>query len=538
MKDLSTRRQEFFTSLGSRQGGVTEDELAGLGFIAHHRNQDGSADIFLASEEGGRVSATMVERQEGKEATIANLDIATVPFIGDPITTTNTNGLNWIQFYPRTDQTTGGTIYYPISPNGLLPERGETKIIPNISPTPKSNYKFDIASVEVLDPNKINQAAFAKAGIEKQPDLLYVRFKLMHEGGNKNLDWFDGDELKAASHTPIHKPLNWEHGEPTIGHIYYSEFVPAISKADGKAKAQGATNPESAHIIAEAAVYKFRYPEIASKMIKRHSSRMLTFSMEAYFSEAECSQCGEVFAASDHPEGSYCDHLNKRFETAASAGMGSVFRKLRKFILGGAGVVEDPADVGAEALALAKTKEERRLDKIELTQVELDAKIKAAVSEALAEADNKADVEELKTRVGVAEKTVTEQKTALESAIKTIETLTSERDEVKAELQLVKDKAVYDAKANERKSILDNAGYVVPENTEEADKAFATIMNMSDDVFELFTAQVKAGVKKEVKPVGTSQASARIPASGGKPKSVASTDKGVPLEAAELLARL
>jgi len=260
--------------------------------------------------------------------------------------------------------------------------------------------------------------------------------------------------------------------------------------------------------------------------------------MEAYFTEAECSKCGEIFAAQDHPDGTYCEHLNKRFDSLASASEEPTYRKLRKFILGGAGVVEDPADVDAEALALAaRTKEVRTLDEIKLTQAELDAKIKKAVDEALAEAAEQANVEELTERAEKAEAEAKEKAEALAKATQTIEALTAERDEAKASLKKLEDDIAYEAKAADRKAALDEAGYVAPENQEEADAAFAKIVDMSDDVFELFTTTVKAGVKRvsEEKPAGKSQASARIPAAGGTSKASA---KSVSEEAADILARL
>jgi colicin import membrane protein len=258
--------------------------------------------------------------------------------------------------------------------------------------------------------------------------------------------------------------------------------------------------------------------------------------MEAYFTQAECSQCGEIFAAEDHPEGTYCEHLNKRFDTKASAG-DQVFRRLKGFILGGAGVVEDPADVDAEALAIAaRPKEAKSLDKIELTQAELKAQIDEAVEKALAEAAKNADVDELKARAEAAEKEAKEKADALAEATETIAALTTERDEAKASLKELEDKAAWGAKAAERKTALDEAGYQAPENEEEAEAAFAKFVDMADDVFELFTTTVKAGAKK-VDPAEKTQASARVPTTGGTAK--ASEKKLSDTEvAADILARL
>lgn len=520
MKDLTEKRQRLFE--GGAQ--LNAREMADVGIVAHTRIGGSNSDVYLVREETGAISATLVEKpKEGEGVTVSKLDSTNprypefkslVTAAVDYIDSTSLTEPVFVQNGTTTGNSVTTWYWYG----------GTTK------PELKPNYRFNIASVDIIDESNIHKAAFVKAGIDKQPDLLYVRFKLMHEGGNKNLDWFDTDQLQAAASTPIHKPLNWDHGEPTIGHIYYSEFVPAQANA-----AIGTV--EGAHIIAEAAVYKFRYPKFAKKMIARHQKGMLAFSMEAYFTEAECSQCGEIFAAADHPDGTYCDHLNKRFEpTAGASGQSPVFRKLRGFILGGAGVVEDPADVGAEALALAKTKEERTLDKIELTQAELDAIKQKALEEARAEVKKEANVEELRERAETAEKELSKAKEALASATQTVEKLTAERDEAVTAKKALEEKVAFETKANERRSVLDEAGYAAPEKKEEAESAFATIMDMSNDVFTLFIAQVKSGSKK---PTGAASASARVPAAGGTTKaSVSSDDKPGYVQAAELLARL
>jgi hypothetical protein len=563
MKDLQKQREEFFANWKPEGGATQEDAMAKLGIVAAYRLENPDLAIFLCAGARNTLSAELVEKEEAGGVRVTRLDegheqydnykgvvTSAVNYVGTQIqdmahasSTTTTSSFDTSYIYIPSTTIDYTPWKWSDGTGDNVPDAGGTGVnspsldfkwdftvqdIPKEEEEKESNYKFRIAQVDILDEGRMNQAAFAKAGLEKQPDLLYVRFKLMHEGGNKNLDWFDRDELKAAAGTPVLKHLNWEHGEPTIGTIYYAEFVD--SSANGTA---GATS--KAHIIAEAAIWKFRYPEIANKMITRHSKGTLAFSMEAYFTQAQCSKCGEIFAASDHPEGTYCEHLNTRFDTMASADSEeSVYRKLQGFILGGAGVVEDPADIDAEALALARSKEVKTLDKIELTQAELDAKIAEAVKDALAEAAKEANVGELTERADAAEATVAEQKTALESAKETIETLTTERDETKAELQELKDKAAWDVKAAERKQALDEAGYVAPEKEEEAEEAFAKFVDMSEDVFALFITTVKSGAKS--KPAGSSQASARVPAAGGKKKT--SEEKSLAAEAADILARL
>jgi hypothetical protein len=390
-----------------------------------------------------------------------------------------------------------------------------------------------ISDIEFLDEKSMNSSAFAKAALKKQPDLLYVRFKLVHEGANKNKDFFNEDDIASAAETPILKFLNWEHGEPTVGTIYHTEFF----EADEEAKAA----KKRAHIIAEAVVWKYRYPDQARRMVKRHQDGTLAFSMEAYFTEAECSKCGSVFAAETHGEEDYCECLKGRFDkSTASDGKGEgVYRILRGFIFGGAGVVEDPADVEAESLAMAKTKEVSTLaDKIELTPAELKDKIKEAVDKALADATKAANSEEVEQKLEAALKDAEEKTAALKEATQTVETLTKERDEAKAELTEFRSKIEKEKVEADRTAVLTEAGYVAPDDEDEAKAEMDVIMSMDEAIFDFHVKKIKAAVKKE----GKKEETPRVPATGSAKPAKASKKSDDELseveEAAELILRL
>lgn len=376
-----------------------------------------------------------------------------------------------------------------------------------------SIIEFSAHDIEILQEDDINKVAFASAKEikDKQPDLLYVRFKLVHEGVNNNKDAFKKEDLKTAESTPIHKGINWEHGEPVIGVIYASKFVDPSE--DGK-QSKGKT--EGSYIVCEAAIWKIRYPDLAKKIIKRHAEGSLRFSMEVYYSGVECSSCGAYFSAHDFKDGEYCEHLNNRFNVSASDN--TIGRYLRGIIFGAAGVVEDPADVQAESLAIAKNREEVvTLDKvkIEMTQEELDSYVKKA----LAEHSSTTELEAIK-------KELTDVKAS-------IETLTKEREELKAQLQKVsaeKDtmKTEYDTyKAEIEKKILENkrvsefksAGGTMPEKEDEQKAFIETVLSMSDAAFTLYLQSVKPVSASKKDTVGL------VPASGSVNKSNASKNK-------------
>jgi hypothetical protein len=435
-------------------------------------------------------------------------------------------GVPWIDYVPDTTTTTGGdsTIF-----GFKLPTYDPFEDLKANSKQKPS--EVEISDIEILDEDSINSSAFAKASLQKQPDLLYVRFKMVHEGGNKNMDFFRKDFLEAAYDTPVLKFIDWEHGEKSIGTLYHTEFV----DADKDAKA--ASKDDLSHIIAEGVIWKFKYKDEARRMIKRHKDGNLSFSMEAYFSEAECSKCGSVFAADTHTEDDYCDCLKNRSSTPANASdQEPVFRILRGFIFGGVGVVEDPADIDAGSLAMAKQKEVTRLaDEIKLTKAELDAKLEEARTNALAEAEKESNVEELKTKLADAESSLKEKSDALTDATKSVEDLTKERDEIKAELDELKDSINREKAEGERLEALTEAGYEAPSDEAEAKLEMDLIMKMDADVFDYHVKKIKARIKPK-----EGDNTPRAPATGStKPKASKKDDEpSVAEQVGDLFSRL
>ena len=190
---------------------------------------------------------------------------------------------------------------------------------------------------EVLEKSEHSEAlnaALAAKKIGKDKDLMYVKFRYVHEGSNSNNDVFDADELEERHTTAIYKPLNLKHKETKIiGSIYDTEFISRDKSNNGKA----AVNIYSV-------VYKWLFPREAENIKKQYSEGKLNVSMETWFDHAECSICGSKFER----EVDYCSHLKSRYTQADNK------RLLHGITFGGAGIVDDPADEDAKALSLGK----------------------------------------------------------------------------------------------------------------------------------------------------------------------------------------
>ncbi len=174
-----------------------------------------------------------------------------------------------------------------------------------------------ISAEEIEETDEIKQV-LANLGLDKQDDLMYVKFKLVHANENKNKDDFTEEDLLESAKTPILKLVNWEHGEPSIGPIFDSKFVES-------------KNEEPSYIECFSAISKFKYKEQAMEMASRHEQGTLRFSMETWYKSVQCSTCKEQFSCG---EDGYCSHLKNRFAAGSST-----TRILKGLTFAGAGVV-------------------------------------------------------------------------------------------------------------------------------------------------------------------------------------------------------
>jgi hypothetical protein len=374
-----------------------------------------------------------------------------------------------------------------VSAEGTLYGRSSSYSIEDMTP-----ILLEAEQVQILNSDDIDNDAYASAGLEKQRDLLYIRFILTHEGTNKNHDHFTREELKAAASTPLLKQINWEHGEPAIGTIYKSEYkeVPfqsnaSFSSADGL----------RGRIECEGVVWKYKYPQYAKTMINRHQSGNLTFSMETYFARARCSVCEEIFESKDSGEGSYCNHLNDRHSAEAAE---RASRHLLDNNFGGVGCVVNPACEGADALALAKDEQESRKEVAELSdKVYTEEDLKQAIADAIVEHQAKTESNvELETAKAEIEKLTNE----LSGASDTLKALQEEKDVSDKALADFKSEIESKEKLRDRMKALADVGYEIPEDeSPELEELHTAVKEYSDAGFEFFKNSLAARKKLDEK---------------------------------------
>jgi hypothetical protein len=166
------------------------------------------------------------------------------------------------------------------------------------------------------------------------PDLMHVKFVMCHAIENANGDTFTNEVLKAARYTPKNKPIDWEHGQPIIGHITDSEYKEDESGVG--------------YIEATGVVYKFMYPELSSQIKEKASSGELKLSMECYFKDANYKIGEQIFDQDQAEKMGLIPYVGREY-------MGrKVARIFKEVIFGGVGVVAKPADKKAVFLSVAK----------------------------------------------------------------------------------------------------------------------------------------------------------------------------------------
>lgn len=388
------------------------------------------------------------------------------------------------------------------------------------------DFELKAIAHEILDPANIENSFvdtfLAKAKLNKQEDLLYVAFKLVHEGTNGNKDTFLEAELKKAIKSPILKGLNWAHTNENIGVIYDTTFVEG-------------TNDEPAHIVAAAVVWKYKFPHRAAEMLERFTMGKLFFSMETWFDKAQCSTCNGTFGLKEP----ICAHLEARFGAYSTT-----HRILHGINFGGAGVVEEPADKLAEGLALAnknksdtatavanKTKEgvKNKMDEkaFELLQTQLqEAKTQAKAAEdrvdeamtdkATAEEElqtAKAKVEDLQTQLETAQAEIQAKQEALEAAAQEIEQLKKDQEELEG-FRAKAAEAAENEKATNRVKALKELGFGPSEDDEAYAGHFDRIKGLDDAGFETLVETLKTTASKSDEGNGKPQETkaSRIPA--------------------------
>lgn len=219
---------------------------------------------------------------------------------------------------------------------------------------------MQVVSVEACNIEEVKNSFASLAereDLQLDPDLMYARFIMAHEGANANGDFFTNEVLVRAQHTPRFKPIDWEHGQPMIGSILDSRYS---EDSEGRG-----------YIEAIGVIWKFIYPELAEQVKEQSVTGGLKLSMECYFKEANYKYGEQIFDQDQAEELSIVEYVGREY-------MGhKVFRVFKDVIFGGVGVVANPADKEAVFLAVAKKQAEEVIETNEVISALSDEQIKS-----------------------------------------------------------------------------------------------------------------------------------------------------------------
>jgi hypothetical protein len=219
---------------------------------------------------------------------------------------------------------------------------------------------MQVLSVEACEVDEIKKSFASLADKEDlflDPDLMYAKFIMCHEGANANGDYFTKDVLFRAQYTPRFKPIDWEHGQPMIGTMLDSRYA---EDAQGRA-----------YIEAIGVIWKFIYPDLAEQVKEKSSTGALRLSMECYFKDANYKYGEQIFDQEQAEELGISDYVGREY-------MGQkVYRVFKDVVFGGVGVVANPADKEAVFLAVAKKKAQEVIQNNEVANNLTDEQIQA-----------------------------------------------------------------------------------------------------------------------------------------------------------------
>ena len=175
--------------------------------------------------------------------------------------------------------------------------------------------------------------------------FTYIRGRFAGGGVvNRNGHLWSPEDLQGAERTVAHGPLNWLHNERHI--------VGALTGATFVQRAQADADPP--HLVADAAVWRFLYPEEARSIERAERERALWYSMECVAESVTCTPadghdgCGETFGFREvmmEPK-RVCAHLQSSY-----ANGGSVRQMHKPVFLGGAVIVPPVQPAWADASA-------------------------------------------------------------------------------------------------------------------------------------------------------------------------------------------
>jgi hypothetical protein len=177
--------------------------------------------------------------------------------------------------------------------------------------------------------------------LENQKDLMKMVSVLLSTGINRNDDTFLPSEVLPVRNTGAHKPVNLEH-DPTkiVGHLIRTYATEKNGKKvpDGK-RPKG----KSFDITAESVLYSFLFPKLAKDIRQRSESDNLYVSVEVWFTEFDFLVGSKIIKRTSET----ASVLEPKLRIAGGPGFfegNRLGRVLRDVVIGGMGIVRDPAN--------------------------------------------------------------------------------------------------------------------------------------------------------------------------------------------------
>lgn len=236
-----------------------------------------------------------------------------------------------------------------------MSQRDKTYIVAKAWEVFEPTEEKRLAVASLVNTNK----AVATEGIKLTPqmDLLYLRSCLVSVGTtagiNDNDDIFTREAAWAARHTPVLKPMNWQHTDKDILGVIYS--VEARDLDGNVLDFASESAPECDYEFwTEAVLYRMIHKDRVSEVETRANANDLFVSMEAWFDDYEYGLCNEkghlARVVARNESTSFLDKFLK-----ANSGAGSyrdpasgrdfrIGRVLASITFGGCGLVDRPAN--------------------------------------------------------------------------------------------------------------------------------------------------------------------------------------------------
>lgn len=177
--------------------------------------------------------------------------------------------------------------------------------------------------------------------LENQKDLTKLVAILLSNGINRNDDVFLAKEILPVRNTGAHKPVNLEHDpKKIIGHM-----IRTFATEKGGKRILDGKNPKGKFfdITAEAVIYKFLFPDLARDIADRADSNELFVSVEVWFTAFDFLVGSELVKRTAATASMLESRLKVNGGTGNFEGK-KLGRVLRNLIIGGIGVVKDPAN--------------------------------------------------------------------------------------------------------------------------------------------------------------------------------------------------